>query len=171
MYPYVDEYPYPDDDRHPDDAPCPREYREPPAFPLDPLDISLARIEMARRIGKWPVSQDLEFARSLWVVFAGEWGIWTRAAIPLEDGIGTDDANRIAGACALVAELIGPPECYGFVIAGVVLRRPGPPKLSAADRRIFRLIRNVAAARDTVPWSFYISGPDGFRPLSTNAAR
>jgi hypothetical protein len=168
MYPYADEDPYPDDDRHTGDAFCPREYHEPPAFPLDPLDISLARIEMARRIGKGPVSPDLEYARSLWVAFAGEWGIWTRAAIPIEDEIGTGDKNRIARACALAAELISHPECYGCVIAAIVLRRPGPPKPGAADRRIFRLIASAAAARDTVPWSFYIAGPEDFRPLGSN---
>jgi hypothetical protein len=171
MDPYLEEDPYPADDRYTDDSPFFREYHQPPAFPLDPLDISLARMDVARRIGKGPVCPDLEDARSLWVAFAGEWGIWTRAAIPLEDGTGTGDANRIASACDLAAELIGPPACYGLVIAAVVLRRPGPLKPYAADRRIFRLIDKAAATRETVPWSFYIAGPDGFLPLSTSATR
>lgn len=162
---FTGESQYPDDDRYF------REYREPSAFPLDPLAISLARMDMARRIGKVPFRQDLQCARSLWVAFAGEWGIWARAAIPLDDGTAVGDPGRDARACARAAELIGSPECYGIVIAAVVLRRPGPPKPCPADRRIFRLIGKAAAARETVPWSFYIASPEGFGPLGESAIR
>jgi hypothetical protein len=170
MDPYVDEDPYTNDNYYHDDR-YSHGRTEPWEFPLDPLGISLARMDIARRIGRGPVPPELQGTRSLWVAFTGEWGIWARAAIPLGDGSDPGDADRVARACTRAAELIGPPDWYEYDIAAVVLRRPGPLKPCPADRKIFRLIGKAAAVRETVPWSFYIAGPDGFYPLGTTAAR
>lgn len=165
---YIDEDPYPSDDYYTDDR-YSHGHSEPGAFPLDPLDISLARMDIARRIGHGPVFPELQDTRSLWVAFAGEWGIWVRAAIPLGDGSDPRDADRVTRACMQVAELIGPPQWFEYDIAAVVLRRPGPVSPSRADRKILRLIGKACAARETVPWSFYTAGPDGCYPLGTTA--
>jgi len=45
----------------------------------------------------------------------------------------------------------------------VVLRRPAPAVISEADAYVFRLVCEAAAARETAPWRFYVTGPDGAR--------
>jgi len=134
-------------------------------FPLDSIDISFARFQVASRIGKLPFSTYEECSRSLWVVFAGEWGVWMRAVVPVDDRLDAGDPVAIAARCAEVADLLVEPDCYGIVVAAVVLRRPAPSKPTRADRHILRRIANAAAARDTVPWSFCVTGFEGFFPL------
>jgi hypothetical protein len=48
----------------------------------------------------------------------------------------------------------------------IVLRRPGPAKISEADGYIFRLMRQAVASRETAPWAFYLVGPDGMREVT-----
>jgi hypothetical protein len=151
--------------------PRPRPLEDIPAFPfpIGPIDISLARWQVASRIGKLPFDGYEACTRSLWLVFAGDWGVWVRAR-------STTDSTRKTGpplspSQAEAADLLGEPECFGVAIAAVVFRRPSLVKPAPADRKIFRLLTKAAATRDTVPWSFYVAGPDGAMPLLTRADR
>jgi hypothetical protein len=140
-------------------------------FPIEPIDISLARRQVASRIGKVPFDEYEECSRSLWMVFCGDWGVWTRAVIPIDDQIEPGDPALIAAKCAEAADLLREPECYGLAIAAVILRRPAPARPGRGDRQIFRRLVKVAATRDAVPWSFYTAGPDGARPVLTREQR
>lgn len=154
-----------------EERPTPRALEDIPAFPfpIEPIDISLARFQVASRIGKLPFGEYEECSRSLWVVFSGDWGVWTRAVIAVDNRLDGGDLASIAAKCDEVADLLGEPECYGIAIAAVVLRRPAPARPSRADRQIFRLLSKAAATRDAVPWSFFVAGPDGSLPLFTRA--
>jgi hypothetical protein len=155
------------------EPPQPRPLEDIPAFPfpIEPIDISLARFQVASRIGKLPFDDYEECTRSLWVVIAGDWGVWVRAVIPVDNRLDADDRATLIAKCVEAADLLGEPRCYGIAIAAVVLRRPAPVKPSRADRQIYRLLTKAAAARDTVPWSFYVAGTDGALPLFTRAGR
>jgi hypothetical protein len=134
-------------------------------FPLEPFDLPIARFQVASRIGRLPFDEYEECSRSLWVVFAGYWGVWIRAVVPVDNEIEAGDPATIAARCEQVADLLVDPDCYGDVIAGVVLRRRAPSKPSRADRQILRRIAKAAATRYTVPWSFCVTGFEGFFPL------
>jgi hypothetical protein len=69
------------------EPPQPRPREEIPAFPfpIEPIDISLARWQVANRIGKLPFDGYEACTRSLWLVFAGDWGVWVRAVIPVDN--------------------------------------------------------------------------------------
>jgi hypothetical protein len=134
-------------------------------FPLEPIDISIARLQVASRIGSLPFNEHEWSGRSLWVVFAGHWGVWIRAVVPLDDRLDTGDPATVTARCTEVADLLVEPDCYGVAIAAVVLRRPAPSKPTPADRHIARRVAKAAAARDTVPWSFCVTGFDGFFSL------
>jgi hypothetical protein len=161
---------YFDEDAEP---PRPRPPEDIPAFPfpIEPIDISLARWQVASRIGKLPFDGYEACTRSLWLVFAGDWGVWVRAVIPVGNRLDAEDRATLVAKSAEAADLLGEPECFGVAIAAVVLRRPSPVKPTPADRQIFRLLTKAAATRDTVPWSFYVAGPDGAMPVLTRADR
>ena len=105
------------------DPPPPRPLEEIPAFPfpIEPIDISLARWQVASRIGKLPFDGYEACTRSLWLVFAGDWGVWVRAVIPVDNRLDAEDraplspsprrprtcwANRNASASP------SPPSCF-----------------------------------------------------------
>ena len=142
----------------------------PPGLPLSAADLLLARYDVPRDLGALPFGPNDRITRSLWVVFVGEWGIWTRLSLPLDNRLDMGDVDDIARMCELAADLIGPPGCHDDEAALVVLRRPAPPVPSPADQRIFRLVRDAAATRETAPWSFFIAGPGGARELGAPAA-
>ena len=54
----------------------------PPGLPLSAADLALAHDNVPRDLGALPFGTDGTITRSLWVVFVGEWGIWTRASLP-----------------------------------------------------------------------------------------
>ncbi len=137
----------------------------PPGLPLTAADLALAHFDVPRDLGALPFGPDDMITRSLWVVFVGEWGIWTHAVLPVDDRLDMGDPDNIAGLCDEVALLIRPPRCHEDEEAIVVLRRPAPPGPSPADEHIFRLICEAAATRETARWSFFTAGPDGVREL------
>ena len=141
----------------------------PPGFPLSAADRALVRHDVPRDLGALPFGPDDTITRSLWVIFVGEWGIWTRASLPIDNRLDMGDADDVAFMCDLTASLVEPPGCHEGEEALVILRRPAPPDPSPADERIFRLIREAAATRETAPWSFFITGPDGARELHAPA--
>jgi hypothetical protein len=137
----------------------------PPGLPLSAADLALARLDVPRDLGTLPFGPDDMITRSLWVVFIGEWGIWRRAVLPIDNRLDMGDPERIASECDLAASLIHPPGCHDDEEALVVLRRPAPPDPSPADLHIFRLMHEAAATHETAPWSFCITGPTGSREL------
>lgn len=137
----------------------------PPGLPLTASELTRARFEEPRVLGTLPFGRDDQINRSLWVIYMGVWGIWTHAVLPVDNRLDMGDAENIAGLCELVAGLIGPSLCHEDEEALVVLRRPASPEPSPADEHIFRLIREAAASRETAPWSFFVTGPDGAREL------
>jgi hypothetical protein len=161
---------YPEEGAEP---PRPRPLEEIPAFPfpIEPIDISLARWQVASRIAKLPYNGYDECTRSLWLVFAGDWGVWVRAVIPIDNRLDAEDRATLTAKCAAAADQLDDPECYGLTIAAAVLRRPAPVKPSRADRQIYRLLTKAAEARHTVPWSFYVAGTDGALPVLSRADR
>jgi hypothetical protein len=161
---------YPEEGAEP---PRPRPPEDIPAFPfpIEPIDISLARWQVASRIGKLPYDGFEACTRSLWLVFASDWGVWVRAVIPVDNRLDSEDRATLAARCADAADQLGDPECYGLAIAAVVLRRPAPVKPSRADRQIYRLLTKEADARDTVPWSFFVAGSDGALPVLSRTDR
>src|SRR6201986_2429994 len=119
------------------DPPQPRPREEIPGFPfpIEPFDGYEA------------------CTRSLWLVFTGDWGVWVRAVIPVDNRLDAQDRATLVAKSAEAADLLGEPECFGLAIAAVVLRRPAPGKPTPADKQIFRLLTKAAAARGPVPGS------------------
>ncbi len=140
-------------------------------FPIEEIDISMARWQVADRIGRLPFGPWEKCSRSLWVVFAGYWGVWVRAVVPVDDQLDSVELTAIRPMCDEVADLLVDPQCYDFAIAAVVLRRPASCAISRADRQVFRLLTKVAATRHAVPWWFYVTGPEGSWPLRAKADR
>src|SRR5580700_7664820 len=88
---------------------CPRPREDIPAFPypIEPIDIALARFQLAGRIGKQPFDEDdEECSRSLWIVMVGEWGVWVRAVIPVDDRLDAEDRANLTAKCEAVADLL-----------------------------------------------------------------
>jgi hypothetical protein len=134
-------------------------------LPLSEAGQVALRPVMLRDLGALPFPPGALISRSLWVIFIGEWGIWTHAVLPVDDSLDMPDEESIARLCHLVGSLIEPPGCHDDEKAMVVLRRPAPPEISEADAHIFGLVRDAAAGRETAPWAFYVVGPDGVREL------
>jgi len=141
----------------------------PPGLPLTAEELARAHYDVPRDLGAMPFGPDDMITRSLWVVFIGVWGIWTRAILPLDNRLDMGDSDNIAGTCGLVGGLIRPSACHEDEEAVVVLRRPAEPDPSPADEHIFRIIREAAATRETASWSFFITGPEGARELNPPA--
>jgi hypothetical protein len=47
-----------------------------------------------------PFESGALISRSLWVIFIGEWGVWTRAVLPVDDRLDMPDGKSITGLCA-----------------------------------------------------------------------
>jgi hypothetical protein len=97
-------------------------------------------------------------------MFLCSWGIQTRTVIPVDDKLHLPDPDEIVAwrdLVALCTEHAGPDQ-----EALVVLRRPGKADISDANEYIFRVMSCAAASRDTAPWTFYVTGPDGVRKVS-----
>lgn len=74
------------------------------------------------------------------MIFIGEWGVWTRATLPIDDRLDMPDQETITGLCDLVGSLIRPSPYHNDEKAMIVLRRrPG----SAGDRDLVRSYRRI----------------------------
>jgi hypothetical protein len=140
-------------------------------IPYSEAALIALRPAVLRDLGSRPFPPGALISRSLWVVFIGEGGIWTRAVLPVDGSLDIPDEEHIIGLCHLVGSLIRPPGCHPDEKAMVVLRRPGPPEISEADAYIFRLVRDAAAGLQTAPWAFYVVGPDGVCELPAMTVR
>jgi hypothetical protein len=125
-------------------------------------ELAAARAEVPESLGVLPFLPGAA-SRSLWVVFLGETGVWTHAVLPVDDRLDKPDPDHIAHVCTMVGIGLTYPLSYANEEALVVLRRPAPAAISEADAYIFRLVCEAATDRQTAPWRFYVTGPDGAR--------
>ena len=125
---------------------------------------------MLRDLGAMPFEPGALISRSLWVILIGEWGVWTRAVLPVDDRLDMPDQENITGLCDLVGSLIRPPLCHDDEKAIIALRRPGSAEISEADAYIFRLVRQAVIGRETAPWTFHVVGPDGIPEVTEREA-
>ena len=90
--------------------------------------------------------------------------------LPIDNRRHRPEPVAIADLCDFIALLI---DRSGLAsdddMALVVLRRPGPARVSDADRYIFRLLCEAAARRDTIRWAFYVVTPPGIQKLERQA--
>jgi hypothetical protein len=74
-------------------------------------------------------------SRSLWIIFIGEWGVWTHATLPIDDRLDMPDKENITGLCDLIGSLIRPPLCHDDEKArGDRARSPGGPCIGSRVR-------------------------------------
>ena len=139
-------------------------------LPLSEAGQAALRSAVLSDLGALPFEPGALISRSLWVIFIGEWGVWTRAVLPVDDRLDMPDEENIASLCALVGSLIRPPLCHDDEKAMIVLRRPGPAEISEADAYVFRLVRQAAIGREAAPWTFHVVGPDGIREVTEREA-
>jgi hypothetical protein len=137
--------------------------------PFTAAELAAARADVPLRLGALPFLPG-SASRSLWVVFLGETGVWTHAVLPVDDRLDKPDPDHIAHVCTMVGIGLTYPLSYAKEEALVVLRRPASPAISEADAYIFRLVCEAATARETAPWRFYVTGPDGARECFRQAA-
>ncbi len=135
-------------------------------LPLSEADQTALRPALLRDLGAMPFEPGALISRTLWVMFIGEWGVWTRATLPIDDRLDMPDEEQITGLCDLIGSLIRPPLCHDDEKAMVVLRRPGPAEISDADAYISRLVRQAGDGRETAPWTFHVVGPNGIREVT-----
>jgi hypothetical protein len=140
-------------------------------IPLSEADQTALRPALLHDLGTMPFESGALISRSLWVIFIGEWGVWTHATLPVDDRLDMPDRKSITGLCDLVGSLMSPPLCHDDEKAIIVLRRPGPAEISEADAYIFRLVRRAAIGRKTAPWTFHVVGPDGIREVTSPSLR
>ena len=126
------------------------------------------RDAVLRRHATLPFYPGAAFSRSLWLLFLCSEGIQTRAVLPVDDRLDLPDPDNIAGLCDLLANFLEHP--MGGETALVILHRPGTTGISDADQHIFRMLSEAAASRDTSPWTFYVTGPDGVHKLPGHCA-
>ena len=88
------------------------------------------------------------------------------ATLPVDDRLDVPDQENIAGLCDLVARIIRPSLCHNDEKAMIVLGRPGPVEVSEADLHIFRLVREAAVGRETMPRAFHVVGPAGISQVT-----
>lgn len=135
-------------------------------IPMSKAEQTALRPALLRDLGAMPFGPDDLITRSLWVMFIGEWGVWTRATFPVDNRLDMPDPENIDWMCDLIGSLIRPPRCHDDEEAMIALRRPGPAEISEADAHIFRLVREAAAHRETAPWTFHVVGPDGIQEVT-----
>jgi hypothetical protein len=140
-------------------------------IPMSEAEQVALRPALLRDLGAMPFGPDAKITRSLWVMFIGEWGVWTHAILPVDNRLDMPDAENIAWLCDLTGSLICPSLCHEGEQAMVVLRRPGPPGISEADAHIFRLVREAVAGQaatgaGTAAWTFHVVGPDGMQEVT-----
>jgi hypothetical protein len=139
-------------------------------LPLSEGDQTALRPALLHELGAMPFTSGALISRSLWVIFIGEWGVWTHATLSVDDSLDMPDEENITGLCDLIGSLIRPPLCHDDEKAMIVLRRPGSVEISEADVYIFRLVRQAALGRETAPWTFHVVGPHGIREVTEHEA-
>jgi hypothetical protein len=139
---------------------------------LSEIEVTAARDDVPRDLGMLPFEHGAAFTRSLWVIFIGAQGIWTHAALPVDDRLDLPDREHITRLSDVVAMFLTRPLCHDHdEEALIVLRRPADAAISEADAYVFRMVCEATANRDTAPWTFHVAGPDGARQCFRQTAR
>ena len=94
-------------------------------IPLSEADQAALRPALLRDLGAMPFTPGAPISRSFWVIFIGDWGAWTHAVLPVDDGLGMPDDKNLTGLCDLIGSLLRSPRCHDDEKAMIVLRRPG----------------------------------------------
>jgi hypothetical protein len=135
-------------------------------LPLSEADQTTLRSALLHDLGARSFNPGALISRSLWIIFAGRWGAWMHATLPVDDRLDMPGRGNITGLCDLVGSLISTPRCHGDEKAMIVLRRPGPMEISEADAYIFRMVRQACVGHKTAPWAFHVVGPGGTREVT-----
>jgi hypothetical protein len=92
--------------------------------------------------------------------------------LPVDNRLDKPDPGHITHLSEIVGMTLEFPLSRGSgEEALVVLRRPAAAAISEADAYVFRVVCEAAAARETAPWRFYVTGPDGARECFRQTAR
>ncbi len=78
-------------------------------LPLSEADQTALRPAVLHGLGSMPFNPGALISRSLWVIFIGEWGVWTHATLPIDDRLDMPDQENITGLCDLVGSQSGHP--------------------------------------------------------------
>jgi hypothetical protein len=136
-----------------------------PRFPLSDAEFDAVCHETARRFGLVPFRRGASVTHSLWLMFqtrqgdhrTGEW-------VPLDFSLDMADEEQLAADCDFLAEEMA--DQLPDEMALLILLRPGPAEIGEVDRYVFRVMCQSMAGRETGPWSFYVTGPDGAHKVS-----
>ncbi len=115
-----------------------------------------------------PFEPGARISRMLWLILICPWGFRNPVILPVDDRLDLPEPDAIAGWCDLLVHFMERP--MRDVTALVVLQRPGPAEISDADRYIFRVMCQAAAGLQTMPWAFYVTGPDGVQQVTEHDA-
>lgn len=133
----------------------------PKGLPMTPAQVAARRIQAAREFGAMPFDEETALiTRSLWVVYHGEWGTWTHAVIPIDKRTDMGQPGVLEKWCD-VGFLMRPSRCHPDEQVLIILRRPRPVGISAADLYAYELVHESAVRHETAPWSFFVAGPEG----------
>jgi hypothetical protein len=135
-------------------------------LPLSEAGQTTLRSALLHDLGAMSFNPGALISRSIWILFAGRWGAWTHATLPVDDRLDMPDRGNITGLCDLVGSLISTPLCHDDEKAMIVLRRPGLMEISEADAYIFRMVRQACAGQKIAPWAFHVVGPGGTREVT-----
>ena len=142
----------------------------PPPVPLTESGQASLADEVLRRLATLPIPPGALCTRSAWVIMISPYGVMTRAVLPIDNRRNRPEPVATADLCDLIAMFI---DRSGLAtddqMALIVLHRPGPARVSDADRYIFRLLCEAAARRDTIRWAFYVVTPPGIQKLERQA--
>jgi hypothetical protein len=126
--------------------------------------------EVLQQLAGLPIPPGALCTRSVRVIMISPWRVMTRAVLPIDNRRNRPEPVAIADLCDFIGLLI---DRSGLAsdddMALVVLRRPGPARVSDADRYIFRLLCEAAGRRDTIRWAFYVVTPPGIQKLERQA--
>jgi hypothetical protein len=92
-------------------------------IPMSEAEQVALRPALLRDLGAMPFGPDDEITRSLWVMFIGEWGVWTHAVLPVDNRLDMPDTKNITWLCDFTGSLIRPPLCH-----------EGPDRNTGGDR-------------------------------------
>ena len=68
-------------------------------LPLSEADQIALRPALLHDLGAMPFDAGALISRTLWVIFIGEWGVWTHATLPIDDSLDMPGKENITGLC------------------------------------------------------------------------
>ncbi len=94
--------------------------------------------------------------------------LWTLSATqPAPGAEGPPDPDEVAFLCGFIVQLMARP--LRDETAMIVLRRQGPAEITETDEFIFQTMCWAIEGRQTVPWSFCVTGSGGAREMTAQS--